>query len=734
MLLGGFPAVTGMALYCAALYFLVRVVLVHGSRWRTSAGAIVFAGLGLTLGAALSAIQLVPFARQLSVTNLDYRAQGPNIHSALSSLITTMVPDAQGLCVNGVSHSQANPIENVAFIGVAAIVLGVVAMLVSARGVRRAQRGVVGFLGVAVVVVVILGWVGGPLLALAQQLPVFSNNYVARIRSLLGFLVATLAGFGFEGLLRVVRDRDIDPHDPHDPRTPLPRRSYLGFVRFRLVWSVGVLTATTVFALFVLNDAMAEARDRNALRYLADAGKVPAILLVLCVAAVLAVRFGRRWTRNAAIFTIALIAVGQSTSAFKGSVTGSNPDNFYPLTTTHKFLQKNLGSERFAASGSGMYPSTATYYGLRTPTGHQFTTDGWKALLHAVDPASSASPTFSDFAAAVVNAGTVGHIPILDQMAVRYFVASDSDIAGTKIDPPASSTTVTLVSEQHAECVPARGPIRAVMVNVAGPLHGVGQAGATVHVTLHTPRGDLTGARYLGSGLKSARAIPVAIPGEDLTAADPVTADVWVSGASGTIPLQGSRTAGTRPALSCGQVVPIHDGLKLVSSAAGAIVYQRLTSLPRIRWASTMSVQTDPAARVGQLKAGIGPDAVVLNTPGPATSGEPAKVRVTTDDGDTIAASVDAAGVGYLVVADSLQQPGWSATVDGNPVTLLPADNAMVAVPVSAGVHRVELSYTVPGQRTGALVTGGAFIVCLGIVALWWWRRRSDQGAEPAEL
>ena len=66
--------------------------------------------------------------------------------------------------------------------------------------------------------------------------------------------------------------------------------------------------------------------------------------------------------------------------------------------------------------------------------------------------------------------------------------------------------------------------------------------------------------------------------------------------------------------------------------------------------------------------------------------------------------------------------------------TLLPANHAMVAVPVSAGVHRVELSYTVPGQRTGTVVTGGAFLVCLGIVALWWWRRRSGRGAAPGEL
>jgi Bacterial membrane protein YfhO len=755
MLLGGFPAVTGLALYCAALYFLVRIVLVHGSRWKTSVRATLLAALGLTLGAALSFFQLLPFARSLSLTNLDYRAQGPNDHSMLSSLITTMVPGAQGLCINGASTSRDTPIENVAFIGVAAIVLGLVAILISARKVQRTQRGVVGFLGVAVVVVVFLGWVGGPLLSVAQHLPVFSNNSVSRIRALLGFLVAALAGFGFEGLLRVVRDRDRhgdgDPNDSRPPAggsddaddrpdevddqpdeaaatvdgpVPSPSRSRFGLVRFRLR-SVVVLTVTTFFALLVLKDAISEALANESILHLAKLGVIPAILLVICVASVLAVASGPRWMRYIAIVAISLIAVGQSASAFRASVPGSNPDNFYPVTSTHQFLQQNLGSDRFASSDFRMYPSTSTYYGLRTPTGHRIATGAWTALLHAVDPHSSVSPTNSDFTAGALNAGTAGHLPILDQMAVRYFVAAAADIAGTKVDPPPSSATVTPASEQHARCSPLSGPLRAVTVNVAGPLRRAGPAGVTVHVTMHTPRGDLTGARYLPGGLGAATSVSVAIPGEDLTTADPVTADVWVSGVSGAFALRSNGAA-----VSCGKVVPIPDGLKLVSSADGLIVYQRLSSLPRIRWASASSVQTDPAARVAQLKAGISPDAVVLNTAGPVASGKPATVRLTRDDGDTVAATVDAAGAGYLVVADSLQQPGWSATVDGRPATLLPANNAMVAVPVSAGVHRVELSYTVPGQRTGAVVTGGAFLVCLGIVALWW-RRRSERGAAP---
>lgn len=741
MVLGGFPAVMGMALYCAALYFLIRIVTVHRSQWKTSVRAALLACLGLSLGATLSAFQLLPFVKQLAAINISYRAQTADTHSPLGSLLTTMVPDAQGLCIGGVRYSPDNPIENVAFIGVAAIVLGLVAIMTRARPASRLQSGVVGFLGIAVVVVVILGWVGGPLLSVAQHFPVFSNNPISRIRSVLGFLVAVLAGFGFERLLNLVRDRDKDRHPPGSgsedqpddaptaaggPTRATASQSTFGFVRFRPLLSVTVFAGTTIFAFLVLRDAISEARLEQALRHLKLSVVTPAILLVICVVAVIAVCFARRGVRRAAIVVIALIVVGQSTSAFRASVPGSDPENFYPSTSTHLFLQRNLGPDRFASSDFRMFPATAGYYGLRTPTGHQFTTPAWKALLRAVDPLAQKTVTFSLFRSEVVNAGTVGHIPLLDQMAVRYFVAADSDIAGTKIDPAHSLARVALTSDQHARCAPASGPLRAVTVTFAGPMQIAAQSGATLHVTLHTPRGDLSGARYFPKSLKSPAAIPVAIPGEELTNADPVTADVWVSGARGTFVLEGSRTA-----LSCGEIVPIRDGLKLVSSASGAIVYQRLTSLSRIRWASSAVVQTDPAKRVSSLRAGISPNTVLLDTAGPGASGESAKVRVTSADGDTLAADVDAAGAGYLVVADSLQQPGWSATLDGEPVVLLPADHAMVAVAVPAGVHRVVLNYTVPGQRTGIVLTGGALLVCLAISALWWRRRRRPLRGHP---
>ncbi len=744
MLLGGFPAVTGMTFYCAGLYFIFRMAMLYRSTWRTHVTGTLIAVLGLVLGAALTAFQLVPFAVRLSTLNLAYRESYSAGHSAMSTLLTTMVPDAQGLlCSNGQSYGSGNPIENVAFVGVAAVVLALVAVTLRSGTPDPRARGIVGFLAVATVFVIVAGWVGGELLTLLAQLPVFSQNPIPRIRSVFGFLVAALAGFGFERLLSFVRDEDDSTGDDWDhdksggpgDRPGRDSKAVTGDsedvaaiahtqTRFNahLIWTVAVSLTAAVFAADILKDARDEARSAGVTAHLRTTLVIPAILLGFCLLALVAIRFRAKWVRYLAIVTIAIVAVGQSASAFRGSVPGSDPANFYPVTSTHRFLQENLGLDRFAGSGLIMYPATSRSFGLRTPTGHEFTTDAWKSLLQAVDPTSQITPTFSDFSVKTVNASTVGHIPLLDQMAVRYFVATDSDIVGIQSPVRATVGTISLAANQVTRCPLSAGPLRAVTVSFAGPLAGSKGVGATVHVRIHTASGSITGARLLGAGLTAPAPISVAVPGEDISAAAATAAEVWVTGARAPVTLAGN--AGT-PA--CGTVKPIADGLKLVASDAGAIVYQRLTSLPRIRWASNSRVQTDATTRVAELKAGIGPTTVLLNTSAPPSDNKPATVKVTAGDGDRLAATVNAAGAGYLVAADSMQQAGWTATVDGRPTELVPADNAMVAVRVPAGLHHVEMTYSVPGLRSGLLVSGASLAAFAATLLLWWRRRRPQR-------
>jgi Bacterial membrane protein YfhO len=177
------------------------------------------------------------------------------------------------------------------------------------------------------------------------------------------------------------------------------------------------------------------------------------------------------------------------------------------------------------------------------------------------------------------------------------------------------------------------------------------------------------------------------------------------------------------------------DGVRLVYAGDGTAIYQRTTALPRFRWASHAVVVTDPAARIGLLAAGRDPSRVVLSAPGPAGSGRTGTVRVRTDGTDSSSVEVSAAGAGYLVVGDAVQQ-GWVATVDGRPAPLVAADHALAAVPVPAGTHTVALAYRPPGQRLGAVVSIGSVVVLLlaAIVPGVLRRRRSIVDTPPDEL
>src|SRR6185312_10875040 len=101
-----------------------------------------------------------------------------------------------------------NLIEVNSFLGGAALVLVLVA--IAARPPAAVRRGSRGFwLGVAGVCVV-LTYAGGFPLAAAQRFPVFSNNFVGRLRSLLLFALAVLVAIGCE---RVAEGRRVAARD-----------------------------------------------------------------------------------------------------------------------------------------------------------------------------------------------------------------------------------------------------------------------------------------------------------------------------------------------------------------------------------------------------------------------------------------------------------------------------------------------------------------------------------------
>ena len=104
------------------------------------------------------------------------------------------------------------------------------------------------------------------------------------------------------------------------------------------------------------------------------------------------------------------------------------------------------------------------------------------------------------------------------------------------------------------------------------------------------------------------------------------------------------------------------------------------------------------------------------------------------DTGDEIAADVHSSGAGYLVVADAMQQAGWSVTVDGKKAKLVPADEAMAAVAVPAGTHRVQFRYRPPHQIAGVILSAIAAIAILLVLALTVRRRRGPKVQGPRDV
>lgn len=71
----------------------------------------------------------------------------------------------------------------------------------------------------------------------------------------------------------------------------------------------------------------------------------------------------------------------------------------------------------------------------------------------------------------------------------------------------------------------------------------------------------------------------------------------------------------------------------------------------------------------------------------------------------------------YLILADSFD-PGWSATLDGNPVPICPAFVAFRAVFVPKGEHEVIFRYRPAGFGIGLVISGIAGLVGFGMILL----------------
>ncbi len=734
MLLAGFPAVTFFVLGALAVYVVARSLAIHktSSRTKISTKALRI-GLNLTvicalaiLGAGLAAWQLAPFSAQIETVDTEYRHQTSQDRLPVAALLTTAVPNVIGSYDLDRTESKHNYFETQSFIGAGALVLVAVALV--RRRPRSLPRWLIPTLALMTTGVVMLIYFGGPLLVLAQQLPVIGSNRIGRLRAVFLFLLSVLAAIGLASVVQ-------------NPRGKNGWATWINKLRARLRdsdrhrWRFAALSTVTVLGIFAITVVAfwhfsADERNHD------HGGAVGrAALLAVVAASVVAIvtllARKHKFIRYSAPAVVALIAAVEILVLAVPWWPNTDPQLHYPTTAAHEFLFDNGADDRIATHDLTMYSGTTGYYGLRTVSGHSFHWPTWRDMLLAVDPlAEDWNDTFTvlDF----VDQQRM-QSPILDRLAVRWIV---NPLHIPPAGVSAQLTNETPITAGAAPISDVRVPVgESLSLTVPSePLRGVSfylsedlltnDTSAYMRVDVTTSDGQvITSKRRLAGALGVGWPwLPVA--GEDIAPGGEMTIAVSLEADDGVFSLGTSQQGELalfvmRPGNNTNNNA---DNMRL-AHVSGAAIWENLDALKRVRFAPLAMSITNPAQRLEVLSQPVGSpgglpgEIVVLSDPLP----RPNTQRVSTgqvlsvaDTFDTLQIEVRSDGPGYVVVADAMQH-GWNATVNAESVEVLDADHAVVAVAVPGGLSKIEFTYSPPRLSLGLTISALSVLVLLAL-------------------
>ncbi|MDQ2682682.1 MAG: YfhO family protein [Chloroflexota bacterium] len=160
-------------------------------------------------------------------------------------------------------------------------------------------------------------------------------------------------------------------------------------------------------------------------------------------------------------------------------------------------------------------------------------------------------------------------------------------------------------------------------------------------------------------------------------------------------------------------------------------VLENPNAMPRV-WLAHEVVTMRHEEILGYIAApGFDPSrTVVLETgAGVFSTGQPPNpgaesVEIVSYSDDTIVLQVEAAANGMVVLSETYEK-GWHATVDGEAVDVEEAYGIIRAVPVSAGSHRIVLTYDPWSLRIGFYLSLGAAALSLVVIA-WFALRKYE--------
>jgi hypothetical protein len=159
--------------------------------------------------------------------------------------------------------------------------------------------------------------------------------------------------------------------------------------------------------------------------------------------------------------------------------------------------------------------------------------------------------------------------------------------------------------------------------------------------------------------------------------------------------------------------------LPIEASAGSAVILRNPKALPRARLAGKpfyVRDQREAVAAVDRLtREDALLDRLIVEDPTHPLSADATvsgSARITTDLPESVVVDVKADAPAYLLLADTFD-PGWSATVDGQPAPIWPAYIAFRAVYLPKGDHTVVFSYRPAGFDLGLMLSTCGVLLCL---------------------
>ena len=714
----GFPAAW---VYCMAATTAFAAVLL-GVRWfkmdRTytadregSAGRewvlrrVGMLGFGFAWGVALAALTLLPFLHELSNRDiLATRVTDSGTHLDPINVFGLLTSEVPGPPASGPWWTNLNPYEGTSYLGLAAVAIVALGLLLASfRRLRASSDGEVSFMFFSTVgvLVIVLSYIGTPLLALVYRLPGFANNPIWRMRFLIGIAAAVLLALTLDSLwrhgLKAIRNGAV------------------------LTWwsraTFAVLAAIFIRLAPRLLDAAGGAAARADL---IRNGLIAAGVLVVVLAAV-------RWPR----LVVAAAAITGITIYLELTLPGYDftpaaiKSDFFTEQSGHRALKRLTdGRFRYAASGHNFTWNTSDVFGTYDLRGIALHAPEFRQLMHEVSPQAFVPNPFNILVTRDEwNLGS----PVLDHLGVRYFALGTDEMPYGSPDREVATPVSWVPADSHHPMALSTSVAR--IDGIVVPLRASGSC-RTGAVRVHLSRNGATTSSsrplYDVSGTPLAFAIksPGAATGGltlEVDATNPGCNLEMGVGADGSFD---------------GSILHIDDGAPVrLASTNQAWIYERPSASPIVtsygRWMKFETqrqaltwLRNRPATEVDVVP-------VVGDVPPSAATGQAARIVDRHIEDESVTARVNAE-TRTLVSAGQVVSDGWKATVDGKASKLVLVDGGIMATPVPRGAHRVEFRYAPSAVRTGALLSGGALIVALvGSVAVVL-RRRRRSGADRA--